>query len=152
MTLSIRVPTLLCLSALIPLLSACGSVYHKGREDLPPQPEARVEQRAKTAEEMRADLIASLAEMRTLLATMEPGWLDRLPEIGDRLELRSFELERAAKSVQDVGAEGSATDEAKKHVALARTSRSVLSVCRMGPPERGVTAIDELYRMFGIKP
>lgn len=152
MTLSIRLPALLCLSALLPALWACGSVYHKGRNDLPPQPAARVEQRAKTAEQMKADLVASLAEMRTLLATVEPGWMDRLPEVGDRLELRSFELERAAKSVQDVGAEGPDIDEAKKHVALARTSRSALSVCRMGPPERGVAAIDEVYRMFGIKP
>lgn len=152
MTLSIRRPVLLCLPALIPLLSACGSVYHKGREDLPPQPQARVEQRAKTAEEMKSDLIASLAEMRALLAAMEPGWMDRLPEVGDRLELRSFELERTAKSVQDAGAEGPAAEEAKKQVTFARTSRSALSVCRMGPPERGVAAIDEVYRMFGIKP
>jgi|GEM_PF-5089857 len=159
MTLSNRLPPVLCRSAsfsllttLLALLTACGSVYHKGREDLPPQPEARAEQRARTAEEMQADLVASLAEIRALLATLEPGWMDRLPEVGDRLELRSFELERAAKSVQDVGTQGPAAEESKKQVAFARTSRSALSVCRIGPPERGVAAVDEVYRMFGIKP
>ncbi|MCE7972749.1 MAG: hypothetical protein DYG92_00260 [Leptolyngbya sp. PLA1] len=152
MTLSNRAPLVLCLSTVVALLAACGSVYHKGRNDLPPQPEARVEQRAKTAEEMKADLVSSLAEIRALLATLEPGWMDRLPEVADRLELRSFELERAAQSVQDVGTPGPALEEAKKQVALARTARSALSVCRIGPPERGVAAVDEVYRMFGIKP